>query len=127
MACSSAVERLTVNQVVAGSIPAGPVSIAQGQMQPLVERLSYNLEETLDAFTGQQYYWGRVAAAYKSWLFRMFTLTESDLEGRVPKNSLRIHSIYCDKSQWGRGDGIQNFWIILNEGHRDMTCEFFGW
>ena len=25
MACSSAVERLTVNQVVAGSIPAGPV------------------------------------------------------------------------------------------------------
>lgn len=24
MACSSAVERLTVNQVVAGSIPAGP-------------------------------------------------------------------------------------------------------
>ena len=36
MACSSAVERLTVNQVVAGSIPAGPACKINSVVECLV-------------------------------------------------------------------------------------------
>lgn len=57
----------------------------------------------------------------------MFTLTESDLEDKVPENSLGIHSTYCDRSNWSQGDGIQNFWNAINEGHFDMTWDLFNW
>lgn len=95
-------------------------------MSTVTEQLSYNLEVTLDGLFSQRYYWGRVAVAWRSWCFRMFTLTDSDLEDKVPENNLGIHSLYCDESQWSRGDGTQNFWNALNEGHRDMAMEFFG-
>lgn len=69
-------------------------------------------------------YWKRFGLAYKSWAFRMFVLSDEDLKNKVPKNNLGIYSTYCDRSQWSRGDGIQNFWIILNEGWIDMMWEF---
>lgn len=50
----------------------------------------------------------------------MTSLSDEDLKNKVPKNNLGIYSTYCDRSQWTRGDGIQNFWIILNEGWIDM-------
>lgn len=89
--------------------------------------LSQDIELTWDNIRNQPYYWGRVAVSCKSWWFRMFTLTDSDLEDKVPKNNLKIHSIYCDKSNWSRGDGLMNFWNAINEGHSDMTWDFFGW
>ena len=73
----------------------------------------------------QSFYWKRFGIAFKSWCFRM-TLTEDDLKNTVPQNKLGVYSTYCDKSQWERGDGTKNFWNAINEGHEDMTQEFFG-
>ena len=84
------------------------------------------MEEFLDNLLLQSFYWKRFVLAFKSWCFRMTTLTEDDLKNKVPVNKLRIYSLYCDKSQWSRGDGIQNFWNSINEGYIDMTYEFFG-
>jgi hypothetical protein len=43
---------------------------------------------------------------------------------------LGIYSLYCDKSQWSRRVGgveeVKNFWNSINEGHIEMTYEFFG-
>lgn len=81
-----------------------------------------------DVFLNLRYlpfHWGRVAVAYKSWWYRMVTLTDSDLEDKVPKNNLGVHSILCDKSHWTMGDGTMNFWNAVNEGYLDMTWEFF--
>jgi hypothetical protein len=47
------------------------------------------------------------------------------LKNKVPNNPLGIYSTYCDNSIWSRGDGVQNFWNAINEGHIDMTYEFF--
>ena len=55
----------------------------------------------------------------------MTTLTDEDLKNKVPENNLGIYSIYCDKSQWSHRNGAQNFWMAINEGHIDMTYEFF--
>lgn len=84
-----------------------------------------NLEEFLDNLRYQTFYWKRFFIAFNSWCFRM-TLTEDDLKNKVPVNKLGIYSLYCDKSQWSRGDGVQNFWNSINEGYIDMTYEFFG-
>ena len=85
-----------------------------------------NLEEFLDNLRYQPFYWKRFFIAFNSWCFRMTTLTEDDLKNKVPVNKLGIYSLYCDKSQWSRGDGVQNFWNSINEGYIDMTYEFFG-
>jgi hypothetical protein len=71
----------------------------------------------------QAFHWKRFSLVYKSWVFRMTSLSDRDLKNKVPKNNLGIYSPYCDRSQWSRGDGIQNFWIILNEGWFDMMWE----
>ena len=84
-----------------------------------------NLEEFLDNLRYQPFYWKRFFIAFNSWCFRM-TLTEDNLKNKVPVNKLGIYSLYCDKSQWSRGDGVQNFWNSINEGYIDMTYEFFG-
>ena len=83
------------------------------------------MEEFLDNLTYQPFYWKRFCLAFNSWAFRMTTLTDEDLKNKVPENKLGIYSFYCDKSQWGMGDGIKNFWNAINEGHLDMTYEFF--
>ena len=80
------------------------------------------MEEFLDNLLLQSFYWKRFVLAFKSWCFRM-TLTDDDLKNKVPVNKLGIYSLYCDKSQWSRGDGIQNFWNSINEGYIDMTYE----
>lgn len=84
------------------------------------------MEEFLDNLLLQSFYWKRFGLAFKSWSFRMTTLTGDDLKNKVPVNKLGIYSLYCDKSQWSHGDGIQNFWNSINEGYIDMTYEFFG-
>jgi hypothetical protein len=84
------------------------------------------LEILLDNLLSQSFYWKRFGIAFNSWCFRMTTLTEDDLKNKVPVNKLGIYSLYCDKSQWSRGDGVQNFWNSINEGYIDMTYEFFG-
>ena len=96
-------------------------------MIAITEQLTYYLGETCDNLRYQPFYWRRLGVTWKSWCFRMFTLSDSDLEDKVPKNNLGVHSTYCDKSHWSRGDGTQNFWNAINEGHSDMTWEFFGW
>lgn len=58
------------------------------------------LEEFLDNLLSQSFYWKRFFVAFSSWCFRMTTLTEDDLENKVPINKLGIYSLYCDKSQW---------------------------
>lgn len=87
------------------------------------------MENFIDELISQPFYWGRVQKAWKSWCFRTFILTDLDLENKVPKNNLGIYSTYCDKSQWsrrgGEWDGVQNFWIAINEGYLDMTEDFF--
>jgi hypothetical protein len=82
-------------------------------------------EDFLDNLSYQPFYWKRFGVAVRSWRFRMTTLTDEDLKNKVPENKLGIYSTYCDKSQWGRGNGVQNFWNVINEGHIDMTYEFF--
>ena len=79
------------------------------------------MEIIFDNLTSQPYYWKRFAIAFRSWYFRMTALTDEDLKNKVPYNKLGIYSSYCDKSQWGRGDGIKNFWNAINEGYLDMT------
>lgn len=81
------------------------------------------MEILFDNLTYQPYYWKRFGIAVGSWYFRMTTLTDEDLKNKVPENKLGIYSIYCDKSQWGRGDGIKNFWNAINEGYIDMTWD----
>ena len=81
------------------------------------------MEILFDNLTYQPYYWKRFGIAVGSWYFRMTTLTDEDLKNKVPENKLGIYSIYCDKSQWGRGDGIKNFWNAINEGYLDMTWD----
>jgi hypothetical protein len=83
------------------------------------------LEEVRDSLGFQPYYWGRVVVAYKSWWYRMFILNDSDLEDKVPKNNLRVHSTFCDKSHWTMGDGAMNFWNSINEGYYHMMWDFF--
>ena len=83
------------------------------------------LEDFLDSLSYQPYYWKRFGIAFRSWSFRMTTLTVEDLKNKVPNNPLGIYSTYCDKSIWSRSDGVQNFWNAINEGHIDMTYEFF--
>lgn len=83
------------------------------------------MEDFLDNLTSQQYYWKRFGIAFRSWYFRMTTLTDEDLKNKVPENKLGIYSVYCDKSQWSHGNGVQNFWSAINEGYIDMTYEFF--
>jgi hypothetical protein len=83
------------------------------------------MEKFLYNFSYQSYYWKQIFIAFKSWSFRMTKLTEDDLKNKVPENKLGVYSIYCDKSQWSRGDGIKNFWNSINEGYIDMTEEFF--
>ena len=83
------------------------------------------MEEFLDNLSYQPLYWKRFSVAFRSWCFRIFTLTDDDLKNKVPKNSLGIYSTYCDKSIWNRGDGVQNFWNAINEGYIDMTYEYF--
>lgn len=83
------------------------------------------MEEFLYSLRCQPFYWKRFLIAFDSWCFRM-TLTEDDLKNKVPVNKLGVYSLYCDKSQWSRGDGVQNFWNSINEGYIDMTYEFFG-
>ena len=82
-------------------------------------------EDFLDNLSYQPYYWKRFGVAFRSWYFRMTTLTDEDLKNKVPNNPLGIYSTYCDKSIWSRGDGVQNFWNAINEGYIDMTYEFF--
>jgi hypothetical protein len=82
------------------------------------------MEEFLDNLRYQPFYWKRIGIAFKSWSFRMTTLTDDNLKNKVPNNKLGIYSLYCDKSQWSRGDGIQNFWNCINEGYIDMIEEF---
>lgn len=82
-------------------------------------------EDFLDNLFFQPFYWKSVAVAFRSWYFRMNTLTNEDLKNKVPYNKLGIYSTHCDKSIWSRGDGVQNFWIAINEGHIEMTYEFF--
>jgi hypothetical protein len=82
-------------------------------------------EDFLYNLSCQPFYWKRFGLAFRSWRFRMITLTDEDLKNKVPNNSLGIYSTYCDKSIWSRGDGVQNFWNVINEGHIDMTYEFF--
>ena len=84
-----------------------------------------DMEELFDNLCYQVFYWKRFGIAFRSWCFRMTTLTDEDLENKVPKNKLGIYSPYCDQSQWSRGNGIQNFWNAINEGYIDMTYEFF--
>jgi hypothetical protein len=79
------------------------------------------IEEFLVVISYFPVYMGRFGVAVKSWQFRMMTLTDDDLENKVPKNNLGVYSIYCDKSQWSRGDGVMNFWNAINEGYLDMT------
>lgn len=55
----------------------------------------------------------------------MFILNDSDLEDKVPKNNLRVHSTFCDKSHWTMGDGNMNFWNSINEGYYHMMWDFF--
>lgn len=83
------------------------------------------MEILFDNLTSQPYYWKRFGIAFRSWYFRMTTLTDDDLMNKVPENKLGIYSFYCDKSQWGRGNGIKNFWNAINVSHIDMTYEFF--
>ena len=83
------------------------------------------MEILFDNLTSQPYYWKRFGIAFRSWYFRMTVLTDEDLKNKVPENKLGIYGFYCDKSQWGRGDGIKNFWSTINEGYLDMTWEFF--
>ena len=83
------------------------------------------IEDFLYSLSYQPFYWKRFGVAFRSWYFRMTTLTDEDLKNKVPNNPLGIYSTYCDKSIWSRGDGVQNFWISINEGHIDMTYEFF--
>lgn len=78
------------------------------------------MEQFLDNLSFQSFYWKQFGIAFKSWSFRMMTLTEDDLKNKVPVNNLGIYSLYCDKSCWSRGDGIQNFWNSINEGYIDM-------
>lgn len=54
---------------------------------------------TLEEFSRQPYYWKRFGIAFRSWCFRMTTLTDDDLKNKVPENNLGIYSIQCDKSQ----------------------------
>lgn len=82
------------------------------------------MEEFLDNLRYQKYYWERFGNAFRSWCFRM-TLTEDKLENKVPVNNLGIYSLFCDKSQWSCGNGIQNFWSSINEGYLDMIREFY--
>ena len=82
-------------------------------------------EEFLHNLSYQPFYWKRFGVAFRSWCFRITTLTDEDLKNKVPKNNLGVYSIYCDKSQWSCGSGVQNFWNAINEGHLDMTYEFF--
>jgi hypothetical protein len=88
------------------------------------------LEILLDNLLSQSFYWKRFFVAFNSWCFRMTTLTEDDLKNKVPVNKLGIYSLYCDKSQWSRRVGgveeVKNFWNSINEGHIEMTYEFFG-
>jgi hypothetical protein len=95
-----------------------------GEIKAVVEQLSYYLEETCDNLRYQPFYWGRVWVAWKSWVFRMTILSDSDLEDKVPKNNLGIHSTYCDKSSWSMGDGTQNFWMSLSEGYIEMMWDY---
>lgn len=85
------------------------------------------LTDIIEEFSCQPFYWKRFGIAFRSWCFRMNTLTDDDLKNKVPENKLGIYSIYCDKSQWSSSDGTQNFWNAINEGHIDMTWDFFGW
>lgn len=84
-----------------------------------------NLEQLLDNLLYQPYHWKRFNCAFKSWIFRMTVLTEDDLKNKVPPNKLGIHSPYCDKSYWTRrGDGIQSFWYVINDGYYDMMYDY---
>jgi hypothetical protein len=79
--------------------------------------------EFLDNLLYLPFYWKRFGIAFRCWCFRM-ALTDDDLKNKVPANNLGIYSLYCDKSQWSLGNGIQNFWNSINEGYIDMVYEF---
>jgi len=85
---------------------------------PEMEEFLYNLSCLIHS-------WGRFGLAFNSWCFRMSTLTDEDLKNTAPKNNLGVYSTYCDKSHWSRGDGVQNFWIAINEGYMDMIDEYY--
>lgn len=80
------------------------------------------MEQFFDNLLSQPFYWNKFGLAFNSWCFRM-TLTEEDLKNKVPVNKFGIYSLYCDKSQWSHGDGIQNFWNSINSGYIDMMLE----
>lgn len=84
-----------------------------------------NLEQLLDNLLSQPYYWKRFNCVIKSWIFRMTVLTDEDLKNKVPPNNLGIYSPHCDKSYWRRGDGIENFWCVINEGFIGMLYDYW--
>ncbi len=86
----------------------------------------YNdMEQILDNLLYQPYHWKRFNCAFKSWSFRMTVLTDDDLKNKVPPNNLGIYSLYCDKGNWTRGDGIESFWYVINDGYYDMMYDYW--
>lgn len=83
------------------------------------------MEQLLDNLLYQPYHWKRFNCAFKSWSFRMTVLTDDDLKNKVPHNNLGIYSHYCDKGNWTRGDGIESFWHVINDGYYDMMYDYW--
>lgn len=77
-------------------------------MNPYLSTLLLSMES-------QPYYWRKFIAAAKSWRFRM-SLPDEEL----------VMGIYQDGASWfRRRTNVRNFWDAINEGHSDMTWDYF--